>query len=289
MAENRAYLAAAGLFLAGAGSFGIVWQRAVRWRNAVVAAGVVAIAALSVMTVLRNDLWSDPIVLAREAVAAAPGQGLSRIIAADALRHQGRCAETIREYTMAIALQPFDERGYTRLARCFLELGSFADAERVLRQLRTVDSQSRDASLGLAVIDVLAGRPAESRRHLVDILGAEPADEAARTLLALIDGTLPADERVRTCDRLHGIVAARPVRIQLCESSRQSSRSLGAFRPPFRPASDRSVAAPPGGDGEEGGWAGGVINDNDIAVEAGRRHQAAEVGGIADDDLTADN
>src|SRR6185436_8545683 len=67
VAEHRAYLSAAGLFLAGGSAFGIIWLRSARWHKVIAVAAVLFLAQLSVRTLARNALWQDPVMLTREA------------------------------------------------------------------------------------------------------------------------------------------------------------------------------------------------------------------------------
>jgi hypothetical protein len=215
VAEHRAYVPAAGLCVAAAAAFATLWARAPEQRFFVAALAVIAVLSLSWLTVTRNTLWQNPLLLAEEAVTRAPSHWMPRVLLADALRHQGRCAEAVRQYTSAVALQPFEERTYMRLARCFVELRSIPEAELVLRQLRTFNARSRDALVALGVLATIAAREAEARTHFTAVLAADPADRAAAALLALLNGTLPADARGRLCEELR-LLAGETARMAAC-------------------------------------------------------------------------
>jgi tetratricopeptide (TPR) repeat protein len=208
LAEHRAYLPAAGLFMASGCAFGELWARAGRWRRLVVATGIVLLAWFSVLTVARNAIWGDPVQLANEAVAHAPGHWLPRILLADALRQDGRCSEAIDAYRAAIAIRPTDEFPYTRLARCLIEVRRVAEAEQVLRQLRAVNPDSQDAALGLGVFAAAGGRVQEARAHFEEVLARQPGHPQASRMITFLDGGLPAGDRERLCTELRRLAGA---------------------------------------------------------------------------------
>ena len=117
MAEHRAYLSAAGLFLAWGGVFGILWAHTDRRRLLVAVTTVVFLAQLGFQTFIRNVIWHDPVVLSREAASLAPTHWMPRILLAEALRQNGRCSEAATEYRAAIAIRPEDEFPYTETRR----------------------------------------------------------------------------------------------------------------------------------------------------------------------------
>ncbi|NOT28137.1 MAG: tetratricopeptide repeat protein [Acidobacteria bacterium] len=172
MAEHRVYLSAAGLFLTWASAFGILWAQPGR-RKIAVAGAAVFLAALGFQTVVRNNILEDPIRLSQEAVDLAPRHWMPRILAADALRRSGRCEEAVLQYRAAILIRPVDEYPYTMLARCLINERRLDEAEEALRQLHTVNPRSQDASMGLGVFSLLAGRLDESRAHFQDVLSRD--------------------------------------------------------------------------------------------------------------------
>ena len=204
MAEHRVYLSAAGLFLTWACAFSVLWARPERRRIGAVGAAVFLL-ALGFQTVVRNAIWADPVQLSQEAVDLAPGHWMPRILAADALRQSGRCAEAVPQYRAAILIRPVDEYPYTMLARCLINEHRLAEAEEALRQLHAVNPGSQDASMGLGVFSLLAGRMEESRTHFQDVLSRDAGRTQARLMLAFIDGSLPADQRGPLCAALRAV------------------------------------------------------------------------------------
>lgn len=221
MVERRTYLPAMGLFLIVGYSFGGLWARAGH-RQRILAAGTagVFLASLGFLTVMRNVVWRDPVVLTREAARLAPGQWLPRVMVGEAFRQTGQCAGAAEEYRAAIGLRPREEFPYTRLAGCLIEMRELDQAEDVLRDLRAVNPQSQDASMGLGVFALLDGRVADARRYLREAVDRDPPRPRATVLLAFIDGTLPANERQGVCNDLR-VVAGNTVGIEMCPSDSQ--------------------------------------------------------------------
>ena len=214
MAEHRVYLSAAGLFLVWACVFGALWARPDR-RKMAVAGAALFLAALGFQTIVRNAIWEDPVQLSQEAVDLAPGHWMPRILAADALRQSGRCEEAVPQYRAAILIRPVDEYPYTMLARCLINEHRLDEAEEVLRQLYTVNPRSQDASMGLGVFALLAGRLDESRTHFQEVLARDANRIQARLMLSFLDGSLSAEERGPVCAALRE-VAGRTT-IEGCE------------------------------------------------------------------------
>jgi Flp pilus assembly protein TadD len=210
MVEHRAYLSSAGLFLTWGTAFGLLWVRAGRRRVLVAVAGVVFLIQLGFQTVIRNMVWQDPVMLSMEAENLAPDHWMPRILVAEALRQNGRCAEAVPEYRAAIARRPQYEFPYTRLSTCLIETHRLAEAEQAVRQLHTMNPKSQDAAMGLGLFAIMDGRVDESRRYFQLVLAQDASRTRAQLMLAFIDGTLPAAEHQRLCDELQN-VSGRPL------------------------------------------------------------------------------
>ena len=102
MVEHRAYLSSAGLFLTWGTAFGLLWARVGRRRVLLAAAGIIFLIQLGFQTVIRNVVWQDPVMLSMEAENLAPDHWMPRILVAEALRQNGRCAEAEPEYRAAM-------------------------------------------------------------------------------------------------------------------------------------------------------------------------------------------
>ena len=206
LAEHRAYVASVGVFLAFGSGFAVLWRRLPDrglWRAVVGAVALLLVARLGLQTMIRNTIWSDPVMLSREATQLAPDHWMPHLLLAEAYRHEGRCDSAIPEYAAAVRLAPGEEFGYTKLAGCLVEAHRFDEAERALLSLRRVNPKSQDASIGLGVVATLTNRIDEARRYFRESLARDPSSALMRQFTAFVDGTLPTAEHLRLCQDMH--------------------------------------------------------------------------------------
>jgi Flp pilus assembly protein TadD len=201
IAEHRVYLSAAGLFLAWGCAFDVVLER-MRQPRLLGACAAMFLAALGFQTLVRNAIWQDPVRLSQEAANLAPKHWMPRLLVAEALRQSGRCTDAVAEYRLAISLRPVEDFPYAMLARCLIQGRRFDEAEVVLHELRAVDPASQDAAMGLGVFALVKGRTEESRVYFQDVVNRDAGRSQARLMLALLDGSIPAGDRLRVCEAL---------------------------------------------------------------------------------------
>jgi Flp pilus assembly protein TadD len=211
MAEHRVYGASIGMFLAAGSAFGMLWRRLEHrgpaWRWLLYGLSTLFVVQLCGRTIVRNQIWSDPVRLSGEAVAMSPDHWMPRLLLGEALRTSGRCDEAVAEYRKAIALRPQGEFGYSKLAACLIAMGRLDEATAAFEQLEAVSPQSSEASTGLGLLAVLRNRPAEGREHFVRTLERSPSDPHARQLLAFVDGALAPEEAIAVCSELGRLVS----------------------------------------------------------------------------------
>ena len=159
MAEHRVYAASCGLFLAigaGAGAVAQSWSAAGPVARRLAAAGVaVVLAALSVQTVLRNRVWSDPIKLWGESVAIAPQHYRPRLLLGESLQAAGRRSEAAAEFETAIRLRPDDVTGHLKLGETLVQMGEVQAAREEFAEALRLDPKSLPARQYLHLIDDL--------------------------------------------------------------------------------------------------------------------------------------
>ena len=223
LAEHRAYLSAAGLFLAGGAAFGSLWSRT-RWRTLLAGATAMLIVLLSMQTLLRNAIWHDPVALSREAVNRSPGHWIPRLLVAEALRQGGRCGEAVPEYQASIALRPQDDIPYAKLTECLIRLRRFDEAGQTLDRLKQLSPSSQEAAMGLGLLALLQDRPEVSRALFEQAVGRNPSSPRAGAMLAFLEGRLPTEECQRICDELRSI-AGGPIALRTCASGGVSDPS----------------------------------------------------------------
>jgi len=191
LAEHRAYLSSAGVFLAGGALFAAALRRsradapALRW--VVVAFATVIVLQLGARTMLRNAVWSNPIGLWQESVNQAPDHWLPHLMLAEALRVQRGCEVAVPEYRTAIRQRPQETFAYTKMGGCLIDLRRLDEASAVFQGLVRIAPTSADGSTGLAIVAMMQGHPEQSREYLVDALRRDRSAIVPRQLLASLE------------------------------------------------------------------------------------------------------
>jgi hypothetical protein len=192
MAEQRAYVASAGLFLAvGAGIARLeAWRR---W-NARVGARLVfrvivaaVIVVLSMHTWLRNQVWGNPVMLWADAIDKAPGSWTAHLLYGEALHDAGRHDEAIGAFTTALAGRPEEPAIYQKLGLCLIEVGQIPQATAAFEKLRQLQPRSPDGSNGFGALALLAGQPERARSFYEETLLYDPWNVPARAGLARVE------------------------------------------------------------------------------------------------------
>ena len=216
MAEHRVYLAAAGFFLAMGTVAGYVWERLARGarrRGLLLRVTLAAwLTVLGGLTVLRNDVWSDPVRLWLDAAEKAPDIWVPHVMLGSALQERGALAGAIVAYRRAIALRPAETAPYMRLGLAQAEAGRLTEARSTFQSLLGLDPTSAIGHNGLGAVAMLEGRHDEARRHYEQALAHHPGDVASRQSLAMLHETVwqnPA-EALRLCAEVKAIAPRTP-------------------------------------------------------------------------------
>ena len=223
LAEHRVYVASGGFFIAVVGAAVSLTEGfsagAARARWLLPGVLVAVLATLSLLTVARNRIWSDPITLWSDAVSKAPATWWSNYHLANALAAADRCPEAIPVYQHAIVLRPERPLTHVSLALCFASLGRVADAEKLLRAVLDVQPALRpeDPRLDrLAAVRRMDGRPGSLVERLLSgvPLGFRTFGELYARTFAQPNDTLrlcesvkqvaPETPRIDECIRTYG-------------------------------------------------------------------------------------
>jgi tetratricopeptide (TPR) repeat protein len=216
MAEHRVYLASLGVFL----TFGVLIEQAARWlaarrtlpRYTVAAAIGAVVLALAGRTVLRNQIWADPLNLWIEAAERAPDHWLPAHMLGEELHRRGQHEQAIVAFRRAIQSRAVESAPHGRLAVCLLEQKDVAGAEAEFSAARRLDASSAEASNGLATVAFIRGDVASARRGYLETLALDPANVAARRGLAVVEeapGGNPA-EALRWCEDIRRLAPGTP-------------------------------------------------------------------------------
>jgi hypothetical protein len=184
MAEHRVYLASAGLFTAVAGVFQI-WSRRSEtqsWSSRLAVALLLVV--LCVLTIRRNEVWSNSVTLWTEATLHAEGMWEPHYALGDALREQGRCDAAISEYRTAVELRPVHRDAHTNLGICLAQSGQPEEAERAFRQALAIDPTFGRGYTNLGALALLSGDTVRARDFYLQALAVDHDNVLARMQLA---------------------------------------------------------------------------------------------------------
>jgi hypothetical protein len=191
MADHRVYLAGCGVFLLTGLLADRIWQAmagAQRATRVVLVAGFAAVlAAFGGRTLVRNALWSNPVLVWLDAAERAPNDWLPNRVLGEELHRANRHDEAIAAFRRALALAPDQVSTYGKLGVCLSEQGDLAGAEAAFSTLRRFDAASTEASNGLATIALLHGRIAAARAGYLQTLAIDPSNVPARRGLIVIE------------------------------------------------------------------------------------------------------
>jgi protein O-mannosyl-transferase len=214
MVEHRVYLASCGLFLAAGSAMGRVWASLERpkARHRALTLAVLAVMAFGGATLVRNAVWARPVTLWLEAVDKAPDHWRARLMLGEALQDEGRCADAIVQYKIAIKLRPREPFGYMKEGICLAQVGRLDEATAAFHELQKIDPRSAVASVGLGAVAMLAGRPDRARQLFLDTIHDDPRNVAARQSLAVLEETVAANpaEALRRCEEIQQIAPETP-------------------------------------------------------------------------------
>jgi cytochrome c-type biogenesis protein CcmH/NrfG len=188
MAEHRVYLAGAGIFLAVAAVVSRRLNREPQPSRTFVrvqfGALSAVVAVLFTLTVLRNQVWADPVALWREATVHAPGMWEPHYALADSLREKSDCAGALPEYRAVVALRPDHRDAFTNLGICLAQTGQLEESERAFRRVLEIDPSFPRGYTNLGALALVAGDTARARDYYREAIAQDPANVLARMQLA---------------------------------------------------------------------------------------------------------
>lgn len=214
MAEHRAYLASAGMFMALAGA--LSWDRRLarvpRPPAAYVAVFGVLCVALGALTYARNAVWGDPVRLWREAVARAPGMWEPHYALADTMRERGDCPAALEHYRSVVRLRPHHRDAHTNMGICLAEVGRLEEADASFRRAIEIDPGFARGYTNLGALALLARQPDRARDMYREALDLEPGSVLARMQLARLYEAVYGDfhAAARMCGEARALAPATP-------------------------------------------------------------------------------
>ena len=183
MAEHRVYLASAGLFIAVAACLQ-TWRRGAAFAARLRFATAAIVVVLCGLTIARNRVWSDPVVLWSEATLHAEGMWEPHYALADSLREDGQCAAAVSEYEKVVVMRPEHRDAHTNLGICLAQTGRTQDAERAFNRALEIDPSFARGYTNLGALALLTGDTVRARDAYLEAIAKDPNNVLARLQLA---------------------------------------------------------------------------------------------------------
>jgi len=234
MAEHRAYLASAGVFMVLAGvltSVRIVTPQG-RLRFAPAAIFVVVCAALASLTVVRNQVWGSPVRLWTEATVHAADMWEPHYALADVLRESGDCAGAVVEYQRVARLRPHHRDAHTNLGICLAQINQLADAEAAFHRALEIDPAFARGYTNLGALALLSGEHARARDFYRRAIEVDAGNVLARMQLARLYETVFDDfhSAARMCGEARALAPLTPGVTECVERNQRLAAARDAGR-----------------------------------------------------------
>ncbi len=162
MFEHRLYLPIAGAALAVAGIVHAAVERRARAARAVAVIVTAVAVALAVATVLRNEIWNDPVSLWRGAVRTSPNKVRVHLALGNALLEAGDLGGAVAAWQRAAEIQPTYSLAWNQLGNVARLQGDRALAEERYRRALAGVPRNPEALYNLALVLEATGRAGEA-------------------------------------------------------------------------------------------------------------------------------
>jgi Flp pilus assembly protein TadD len=184
IADRYTYVPLIGVFIAAAWSLGEAAARRPAWRPALVAVPALAVAALSVASIVQLRTWRDSVALYTRAIEVTPGNWLAHFNLGVHYQEQGREEEAAAHYRAALETKPYYEKALNNLGTIAAEQGRSTEAVTWYRAALEAKPEFPDALGNLGAELVKQGRFGEAEALLRQALGKSPDFYEARMNLA---------------------------------------------------------------------------------------------------------
>jgi hypothetical protein len=216
IAEHRVYVASMGAFLIA----GLAVDRLVGWLAARGATSTLVLTSVTLAivvafggrTYLRNEIWSDPLVVWLDAAERAPDSWFPALMLGEELHRRGQHDQAIGAFRRAIQARPSEPSPHGKLGLCLAELGDLNGAAAEFARQHELDPSAADATNGLATVALLGGDLKTARLRYLDTLAIDEINIAARRGLAAIEeapGGNPS-EALRWCEDIRRLAPETP-------------------------------------------------------------------------------
>jgi Tfp pilus assembly protein PilF len=166
VAEHRAYISAFGVVIVFADALMMLRFRAV--------IAFALIAVFAGMSIARNAVWSDEVLLWEDARQKAPEKIRPHVNLGALYQSKGQFDQAIREYQFVLAREPRHSSALANLASIHLERNNLAAAEDLLSRAIAQGTEFSAAYLNIGVVRLRQGRFDESRALLERAIALNP-------------------------------------------------------------------------------------------------------------------
>jgi tetratricopeptide (TPR) repeat protein len=183
--EHRLYLPSIGVFLCVMAAAGLLgsrrggsWPMRIAW-------GLAALIVIwSGASHARNALWTDELRLWTDAASKSPNKARPRLNLAYIHSQNGRYDDAVREYKLALLLEPKNLVLYKNLGKVYIEKNDLEAARDILEQGRAIDDGDGPLHIDLGVLYDAMGRPKDAEREYLRAIAIQDV-AAARSNLAV--------------------------------------------------------------------------------------------------------
>jgi tetratricopeptide (TPR) repeat protein len=187
--ESRAYGAAAGLYLAGAGLLQPLVRRFLSTpgrRRAGIAAFLGVALLFAAGTAARNRVWASDLALWTDAVAKAPGDFRAHANLGTAYHATGDLERAVAEYRRAIAIFPREASVWSDLGGALTALGRYDEARTALQSAMKAFERYAPAHFRYGILLAQTGDPDGARAAFERAIALVPSYVEARVSLGLL-------------------------------------------------------------------------------------------------------
>jgi predicted TPR repeat methyltransferase len=186
-ADRYAYVPLIGIFVI------VVWtcvrvaeSKSPIWGRGLAAAGVVCIAALSLVTRAQLPYWHDSVALFRRAIDAVPDNALAHNNLGVALVDEGKISEALDHFQRAVAIAPWDTDAQSNVGNALRGLGRQSEAVEAYK--KALEQAPNDATTHYNLATALADleRTDEAVTHLTEAVRLNPDYVKAHNLLGIL-------------------------------------------------------------------------------------------------------
>ncbi|MGE5303972.1 MAG: tetratricopeptide repeat protein [Alphaproteobacteria bacterium] len=187
IAEHRVYLPSVGLFIAALA--GVVEIRRYRWglrlEHSVVGSLAVIVIALAGATYARNAVWGSKVDLWSDVARKSPRIARPHTNLGIAYQEAGRLSEAIREFRIALTIDPNYTEAHQSLAVAYDAAGFPDEALREMQIVSRLEPQHGEGHYNLGILYDKLGRYQEATKEYEIAVRLTPYDHNARCNLGI--------------------------------------------------------------------------------------------------------